>query len=84
MDECHHKIPRLDNSIRTSMHAPTIIEVKESVDIQEQGSPYSIDRESLDFLQQKCDLMKKELTEARVKVEELEMEMMVRLIAKVF
>lgn len=86
MDENHHTIaPRPDNnSIRTSANATTIIELKESVATQGQGSAMSIDiheRKSLDFLQKKYEIMKRELCESRARVEELEQSLVVRLIA---
>lgn len=82
MDENHHTIvPRLDNnSIRTSANSTTIIEVKESV----AGSSSSVDireRKSLDFLQKKYEIMKRELCESRARIEELEQSLVVRLIA---
>lgn len=86
MEENHHTIaPRLDNNnIRTSPNATTIIELKESVAMQGQGSPPSIDiqeRKSLDFLQKKYEIMKQELCESRARIEELEQSLVVRLIA---
>lgn len=76
-----------ENSIRTSPSATTIIEVKESVSAQghrEQSSTKRVDihdSKSLGFLQKKYDLMKQELCESRVRIEELEQSLVVRLIA---
>lgn len=76
-------VPRLDNNtIRTSSSQTTIIEVKESVAAQGQGSSRSVDirdRKSLEFLQTKYEIMKKELCESRARIEELEQSLVVRL-----
>lgn len=85
MDENHHTIAaRPDNSIRTSPNATTIIELKESVSTQGQGSANSVDvqeKKSLNFLQKKYEIMKQELCESRSRIEELEQSLVVRLIA---
>lgn len=83
MDENHQHtiVPRLDpnpqpNTIRTSLNATTIIEVKESMCEGQNSSSTTIDtddqRKSLEFLKNKYSLMRKELFEARSRIEELE------------
>lgn len=85
MDENHHTIaPRPDNNIRTSANATTIIEVKESASAQGQGSSANDDiqdQKPLHFLQKKYEIMKQELCESRVRIDELEQSLVVRLIA---
>lgn len=71
MDE-HQHAPHSDSTIRTSPNATTIIELKEGA--QGQSSSSSDDtksRQSLEILQQKYELMKRELCESRGKIEEL-------------
>jgi hypothetical protein len=87
MDENHQHtiVPRLDpnpqlNSIRTSLNATTIIEVKESMCEGHKSSAKTVDTvgideyqcKSLEFLKNKYSLMRKELCEARTRIEELE------------
>lgn len=73
--------PRPDNNnIRTSPNATTIIELKESGSAQGQSSLRSDDtgdRKSLDFLQKKYEIMKRELCESRARIEELEQSLVV-------
>lgn len=82
MDENHQHtiVPRLDpnpqpnSSIRTSLNATTIIEVKESMC---EGQKKTVDTDddqskSLEFLKNKYTLIRKELFEARSRIEELE------------
>jgi hypothetical protein len=88
MDENHQHtiVPRLDpnpqpnNSIRTSSNATTIIEVKESM-CEGQNQKKIVDTDdqnkSLEFMKNKYTLMRKELFEARSRIEELEENLMV-------
>lgn len=73
--------PRPDNNnIRTSPSATTIIKLEESGTAQGQSSLRSDDtgdRKSLDFLQKKYEIMKRELCESRARIEELEQSLVV-------
>lgn len=84
MDENHQHqtiVPRLDsipqpNTIRTSSNATTIIEVKESMCEGQKNQMKIIDTDdqskSLEFMKNKYTLIRKELFEARSRIEELE------------